>query len=210
MRRTYIIDAHGFRQPPLGQRNSPSTSRRCTLLREAFAQGQPSGAWVHTDPDLGPLRNRDRTRYTQLRSVRRLIPQGCRMSHPTSSASRDCDVEDLSGIQHRIMKAQWYRVRSRDPAHRRTRAPALNASSLLQRGWCPRRWIAADGSVWIRRSEIGGEAVRWILLSANGEPQGVIELPRAARVLWSRSDTLWAAIPDELDVPWLVRYRINR
>jgi hypothetical protein len=71
-------------------------------------------------------------------------------------------------------------------------------------------WIAADGSVWIRRAEIGGEAVRWILLSANGEPQGVIELPRAARVLWSRSDTLWAAIPDELDVPWLVRYRINR
>jgi DNA-binding SARP family transcriptional activator/tetratricopeptide (TPR) repeat protein/TolB-like protein len=27
------------------------------LLREAFAQGQPSGVWVHTDPDLRPLRN---------------------------------------------------------------------------------------------------------------------------------------------------------
>jgi tetratricopeptide (TPR) repeat protein len=28
------------------------------LLREAFTQGQPYGLWLHTDPDLDPLRNR--------------------------------------------------------------------------------------------------------------------------------------------------------
>jgi predicted Zn-dependent protease len=27
------------------------------LLREAFSQGQRYGLWLHTDPDLGPLRN---------------------------------------------------------------------------------------------------------------------------------------------------------
>jgi hypothetical protein len=71
-------------------------------------------------------------------------------------------------------------------------------------------WIADDGGVWIRRADIGGEAARWILLSSDGEPRGVLELPGAARMLWSRADTMWAAVPDELDVPWLVRYRIDR
>jgi DNA-binding SARP family transcriptional activator len=39
------------------------------LLREAFSQGQPYGAWVHTDPDLIPLRH--------LSSFRQLVrPKG--------------------------------------------------------------------------------------------------------------------------------------
>jgi hypothetical protein len=70
-------------------------------------------------------------------------------------------------------------------------------------------WVADDKAVWLRREVNPGQLARWILLSPNGRPNGELELPANARVLWSRADLLWAAVPDEFDVPWLVRYRIT-
>lgn len=65
-----------------------------------------------------------------------------------------------------------------------------------------------DGGLWLRRTFDYHPVHRWVLLDAEGAPRGQVELPSNAIVQWSRGDTFWAVIPDELDVPWLVRYRI--
>lgn len=68
-------------------------------------------------------------------------------------------------------------------------------------------WIAQDESVWLQREEPGTNA-RWIVLGPDGTLRGEVQLPAGSRPLWNRGDTLWVSEPDELDVPWLVRYRI--
>ncbi len=71
-------------------------------------------------------------------------------------------------------------------------------------------WLAQDGSLWLRRSsnrETG--TVSWVVLDAADRPRGRLELPEAVQVRWARGDLFWAVVPDELEVPWLVRYRIG-
>jgi hypothetical protein len=70
-------------------------------------------------------------------------------------------------------------------------------------------WLADDESVWLRREDEPGDVARWILLEPDGQVRGELHLPANARPLWSRVDALWASVPDEMDVPWLVRYRIS-
>lgn len=68
--------------------------------------------------------------------------------------------------------------------------------------------VGADQSLWLRREEVDPSTYRWLVLDPKGTAQGLIELPRETRVLWSRGMEFWAAVNDELGVPWLVRYRL--
>jgi hypothetical protein len=71
-------------------------------------------------------------------------------------------------------------------------------------------WLAQDEGLWLRQTdEARPETVDWILLDPEGRPRGQLELPSEVRISWSRGDTFWAAVPDEYDVPWVVRYRIR-
>lgn len=69
-------------------------------------------------------------------------------------------------------------------------------------------WLADDESVWLRRLD-AGEVARWILLEPDGRIRGELHLSPNAVPLWHRGDEVWASVPDEMDVPWLVRYRIS-
>jgi hypothetical protein len=71
-------------------------------------------------------------------------------------------------------------------------------------------WLAQDESIWLRLSHADHATAVWLILDAGGRPRGRLELPSDLRPLWSRDDTLWAVEPDEFDVPWVVRYRIER
>jgi|GEM_PF-697689 len=71
-------------------------------------------------------------------------------------------------------------------------------------------WLSNEGALWLlRESDVGSPTSRWIVLDVEGMPRGELELPSSVRPLWARGDTLWASVPDELDVPWLVRYRLQ-
>ena len=70
-------------------------------------------------------------------------------------------------------------------------------------------WLADDGSVWLRLDDSQPSRSHWVVLDAEGMPQGELELPPGARPLWSRDEVVWVSEPDELDVPWLVKYRIG-
>jgi hypothetical protein len=71
-------------------------------------------------------------------------------------------------------------------------------------------WPANDGSVWLRREDNAGPRHRWIVIERSGAVRGVVEIPRSARPMWARGDTLLAADADALGVPWLVRYRVGK
>jgi hypothetical protein len=71
-------------------------------------------------------------------------------------------------------------------------------------------WLAKDVRVWIRRDEpLNDGNIRWLVLDTDGTPVGQLELPDRAGLQWSSGDTFWLSEPDELDVPWLVRYRLS-
>jgi hypothetical protein len=69
--------------------------------------------------------------------------------------------------------------------------------------------VGEDGTLWLEREDTGGPAIEWLLLSADGEPRGILELERGTAVRWSDDSVLWAVVRDEFDVPWLVRYRLR-
>ncbi len=71
-------------------------------------------------------------------------------------------------------------------------------------------WPTPDGGVWLRRAgDRSTGTAEWVVLDADGRARGRLRLPASVRPRWTRGDTLWASVPDELEVPWLVRYRIE-
>lgn len=71
-------------------------------------------------------------------------------------------------------------------------------------------WSARDGWLLLRFSE--GEAASmatFVVVDAAGGIAGRFDVPKGVRPLWTDGTTLWVSEPDELDVPWLVRYRMR-
>jgi hypothetical protein len=69
--------------------------------------------------------------------------------------------------------------------------------------------VAKDESLWLLRDSGETPVAHWVLLDREGLPRGALQLPHEVRVLWMEGDTFWAVVPDELEVPWIVRYRIR-
>ena len=69
--------------------------------------------------------------------------------------------------------------------------------------------VGRDESLWLMRDSGETPNAHWIVLDPEGLPRGEVELPKTVRPLWMAGDTLWAAVTDELEIPWLVRYRIR-
>jgi hypothetical protein len=70
--------------------------------------------------------------------------------------------------------------------------------------------LASDCVVWLERESDPSRQRRVALVGVDGNPLGVLALPRGVEVLWSSGSTVWASLTEELDVPWLVRYRLTR
>jgi len=69
--------------------------------------------------------------------------------------------------------------------------------------------VGADGVLWLRLHEDGTDQDQWLLIEPEGRIRGVVMLLRNATIHWSRGEHAWAAVRDELDVPWLVRYHVR-
>lgn len=66
-----------------------------------------------------------------------------------------------------------------------------------------------DGTLWLRRGDDGGPALRYLVLDGDGNARGVLAVPRRFQVRWISADEFWAVDTDELGVPWLVRFRYD-
>ncbi len=87
---------------------------------------------------------------------------------------------------------------------------AIRAKMQFPRSRAPIQypWLDQDERVWMLRVDPEGAPARWVLLDIEGVPRGIIKLPPGSTVLWSRGDVFWAKELDDMDVPWIVRYRI--
>jgi hypothetical protein len=67
-----------------------------------------------------------------------------------------------------------------------------------------------DGTLWLRRENLVRATNRWDIIDAGGQMIGWVELPRALRVLAATRSIVVGEEQDELQVPYIVRYRITR
>ena len=70
--------------------------------------------------------------------------------------------------------------------------------------------VASSGEIWVRRENVAGSDIRWDILSPEGDPVGKVILPGSTNIHDSKEDFLRATERDELDVTYVVRYRILR
>jgi hypothetical protein len=66
-----------------------------------------------------------------------------------------------------------------------------------------------DGTLWMRREDMGGKSYRWLVLSPDGSPRGQLETPRHWTIAWVSTHEFMAVEPDDFDVPWLIKLRIG-
>jgi hypothetical protein len=66
-----------------------------------------------------------------------------------------------------------------------------------------------DGTLWLRREDIGGPFYRWLVIAPDGTPRGHVNVPRNSRVAWVSERGFVAVERDEFDVPWIVRFRLE-
>lgn len=70
---------------------------------------------------------------------------------------------------------------------------------------------SSGGELWLQRESLGRDSVRWDVVDLDASTRvGYVTLPAGTRVLDARRNGLWAVRTDELDVPEIVEYRIER
>lgn len=69
---------------------------------------------------------------------------------------------------------------------------------------------AADGTLWIAREPYSTPTQLWQVHDRNGEPLAFVPLPAGIDVQVIEGDAVWAVVQDELGVPYVVRYRVQR
>ncbi|TVP45848.1 MAG: hypothetical protein EA350_08120 [Gemmatimonadales bacterium] len=70
-------------------------------------------------------------------------------------------------------------------------------------------FVAADRSVWIELNGTSPEWTEWAVLDQDLAPRGRVTLPPRMTPRYIDGSTLWMVELDELDVPWLVRLRVQ-
>jgi hypothetical protein len=69
--------------------------------------------------------------------------------------------------------------------------------------------IGMDGTVWVRLRQPDPERSDWLVLDLDGEPIARVELPAGFEWMTANRNTIWGTERDELDVPYIVRYRLT-
>lgn len=67
-----------------------------------------------------------------------------------------------------------------------------------------------DGTLWLQESWAWSDSTTtWRVLDAKGVPRRRVTLPADLRVLVAEEGTVWGSRTDDLDVPYIVRYRVE-
>jgi hypothetical protein len=69
--------------------------------------------------------------------------------------------------------------------------------------------LGRDGSIWLHRHDAVQDSNRWLVLTAQGDVFGEVRLPHRLRVLNASLSDVWGQFNDDLDVPYIVGYRIS-
>lgn len=91
------------------------------------------------------------------------------------------------------------------------REAALRDAGLVPSMLPPVTYVAVgqDSSIWLRREEVSGDSAVWNVLAPSGEAVGTLRLPSRQTVVAAKGDEVAAVELDDLDVPYVIRYRIR-
>lgn len=67
-----------------------------------------------------------------------------------------------------------------------------------------------DGTIWLRREQAGGTVATWNVLDASGELLAVTTAPQHLQIYAADAEFAWGVEHDEMDIPYVVRYRVVR
>ena len=70
-------------------------------------------------------------------------------------------------------------------------------------------FVGQDGRIWLQRGDQGGESAVWQVLARDGEVAGMVHLPGNAEVVAASGESVVTLELDELDVPYVARYRLE-
>lgn len=70
--------------------------------------------------------------------------------------------------------------------------------------------VGQDGSIWLRRESISPDSVVWQILDQEARHQGFLSLPVRQNVAAAAGELLAVVELNELDVPYVIRYRVQR
>jgi hypothetical protein len=70
--------------------------------------------------------------------------------------------------------------------------------------------VAADGTVWLERSEVTSDGLEWCILDTVGRPMAHAVIPPRLRVMLIQSDNIWGVETDDMGVDYIVRYHLDR
>lgn len=73
-----------------------------------------------------------------------------------------------------------------------------------------RALYATTGDLWLRRENAPRQDEHWMVLDSLGTPIARVTLPSGLDVRVIEADAVWGTVSDSLDVPYVVRYRIER
>ncbi len=66
-----------------------------------------------------------------------------------------------------------------------------------------------DGTVWLKREWTGSAMETWEIYGRDGDILGQVQLPRDFQVRYSSAQAVWGVESDDLDVPYVVGYRVH-
>lgn len=120
---------------------------------------------------------------------------------PFPAAVRDSLREKMVGI---LLESGFARARGRAEA-------LVDDSVRIPPFQPPVSHVAAgrDGTTWLRREHAGGGTVQWLVLDPAGSALAEVGAPAGLTILEARRDMVWGVEHDELDVPYVVRYRVR-
>jgi hypothetical protein len=68
--------------------------------------------------------------------------------------------------------------------------------------------LGRDGSIWLREARDAEGMASWLLLNGEGDAVARVPLPTGLTPMVADQEYVWGTESDEMDVPYLVRYRI--
>lgn len=69
--------------------------------------------------------------------------------------------------------------------------------------------VGTDGTVWVAREEVPDEPRTWDVFDGTGQQIARVTTPPGLRIEAASRSTVWAVETDALDVPYVVRYRVE-
>jgi hypothetical protein len=70
--------------------------------------------------------------------------------------------------------------------------------------------IGRDGTIWLRREHWGATREEYLVLDREGGIAATVAAPMGFRILQAQRDQVWGVMLDEMELPYLLRYRIRR